>query len=349
MTVDYRAMIQDNFMLKDKEGNIVPFNFNDVQNLWYDDLKRDYPTMQGIRENDLKGRQFGISTIIAAIFTCDFILSELGEIPVTDSDIYSYKDKDTASHFARVNMFVDSWLLSDQGRDYRKDNDRRELPRLRKLFIANDKSNQLIGRAHMTRYSTQTASAKISGRGDTKQNLHWSEVAFYPSTDVLNAEDLVTAAEEQVPQGKGKIFRETTGNMMGDFFSGEYYKGKNGESEFKSRFLAWYLHKDYRAVAPNEWYPPEYYEPLIEQNLADVDQCYWHYQKTRQLKNKKRLREYPTYDYEAFLLAGAGFFDPEALLFHKLRIQTPVKESRYVHALVGKGVVASYEDIPEYA
>lgn len=339
-TIDYRGFIEANFILKNKDGELVPFIFNDVQNLWYDWLIEDYgEELQGIRENDDKGRQFGISTVIAAIFTTDFIMSELGEIPVTDSDVYSYKDKDTASHFTRVNMFVDSYLLKSQGGDYRDPDHRKQLPGLRKLFIANDRSNQLIGRQHGTRYGTQTASAKISGRGDTKQNIHWSEVAFYPNTEILNAEDLVTAAEEQVPQGRGKIFRESTGNMMGDFFSTEYYKGKNGESEFKSRFMAWYLHKDYRRTVPEDFLLPEYYEPLVAQGLADLEQCYWHWMKTRQLKSRKKLREYPTYDYESFLLAGTGYFDEQALLFHRLRVIKPIKESRFIHALLGVGSI----------
>ena len=333
--IDYKGFIEANFYIKDKDGVLIPFIFNDVQNLYYDDLQNDYgEEMQGIRENDVKGRQFGISTLIAGIFTTDFIMSELGEIPITDSDVYSYKDKDTASHFARVNMFVDSYLLNSQGGDYRNAEHRKELIRLRKAFIANDRSNQLIGRAHGTRYATQTASAKISGRGDTKPNLHWSEIAFYPNTDILNAEDLVTAAEEQVPQGKGKIFRESTGNMMGDFFSGEYYKGKNGESEFKSRFQAWHLHKAYQRETPADWMPPEYYDPLIAEGLATIEQCYWHFVKTRQLKNRKKLREYPTYDFEAFLLAGTGYFDESALLFHRLRIKKPIKQSRHIQALL---------------
>lgn len=338
VVIDYRRFIADNFILQDKDGNLFPFVFNDVQDIWYDDLQATYgEEMQGIRENDDKGRQFGISTAIAGIFATDFIMSELGEIPVTDSDVYSYKDKETASHFTRVNMFVNSWLLKSQGGDYREPEHRKELPRLRKMFLANDRGNQLIGRAHNTRYGTQTASAKMSGRGDTKKNLHWSEVAFYPNTDVLNAEDLVTAAEEQVPQGKGKIFRESTGNMMGDFFSTEYYKGKNGESEFHSRFLAWYLHKAYRREVPPDWIPPEYYDPLIAEGLADLEQCYWHWMKTRQLTSKKKLREYPTYDYESFLLAGSGYFDENALLYHRLHVQKPIKESRFVHALLVGG------------
>jgi hypothetical protein len=331
--IDYRDFIQDSFVLKNKEGVLVPFIFNEVQNLWYDQLVADYPDLQGIRENDDKGRQFGISTVIAGIFTTDFIFSELGEIPITDSDIYSYKDSETASHFARVNMFVDSWLLKSQGGNYLEPDHRAELSKIRPHFLSSDRANQLIGKKHKTRYTTQTASAKVSGRGDTKLNIHWSEVAFYPDTEIMSAENLVTAAEEQVPQGRGKIFRESTGNMMGDFFSTEYYKGKDGDSEFNSRFLAWYLMKSYRREVAADWPLPEYYEPLYAQGLADREQCYWHWKKTQGLQNKKKLREYPTYDYESFLLSGSGFFDAQALVHYNAMIRQPEAKGLYVQSL----------------
>lgn len=333
MEIDYRGFIQEFFHIKTKEGLIVPFVFNDVQNLWYDQLLNTYgPTMRGIRENNLKGRQFGISSVITAIFTADFILSALGDIPMVDSDIYSHKDKETASHFARVNMFVESWMLKTQGGDYANPEHRLEAVKLRPHFFKTDTTNLLIAK-NGVQIQTATAGAKVSGRGSTRQNIHWSEVAFYPNTPILSAETLVTGAEEQVPEGFGKIFRESTGNMAGDFFSKEYYDGKTGKSEFHSRFLAWYLHTPYTRSVPPDWHPPEYYGKLLIEKLATPAQCFWHYMKTRELRNKKRLREYPTYDTEAFLMSGTGFFDELAMIWHNNHIRRPIKEAMYVQAL----------------
>lgn len=331
--VDYRGFIESYFYLKTKEGLIIPFIFNDVQNLWYDDLMDRYNgVLQGVRENDLKGRQFGISTVITGIFSTDFILSALGDIPMVDSDIYSHKDKETASHFGRVNMFVDSFLCKQAGGDFSNPEHRLESIKLRPQFLKTDTTNLLIAK-NGVQIQTATAGAKVSGRGSTRQNLHWSEPAFYPNTPILNAETLVTGAEEQVPDGYGKVFRESTGNMLGDWFSNEYKLGKEGKSEFHSSFLAWYLHKQYRRPAPLDWDPPEYYRKVLKDGLADRAQCYWHFVKTRHLKDKKRLREYPTYDTEAFLMAGTTFFDSEAMVYHSNHIIEPIKESLYVNAL----------------
>ena len=331
--IDYKSFIQDNFYLKSKEGDLQPFILNDVQSDYYDLLKADYPLMQGIRENDLKGRQFGMSTFIAALFTTDFILSALGEIKLTDSDIYSHKDKETASHFTRVNMFLDSWLLNDQGGSYLDPEHRQELPKLRSQFLKTDNDNGLLVAKNGTQIQTATAGAKVSGRGSTKQNILWSEVAFYSNTSILNAENLVTGAEEQVPQGYGKIFRETTGNLAADYFATEYQLGKDGVSDFNSRFFAWYLHKDYATEAPQEWAIPDYYTPLLTKGLANVNQCYWHYKKTRQLSDKKKLREYPSTDTEAFLYGGSPFFDADALLHYSKNVSDPIKKARYASGL----------------
>jgi hypothetical protein len=331
--VDYRSFAAEWYYIKTKHGEFIPFIYNDVQNLWYDDLQATYgETLQGIRENDLKGRQFGISTVISAMFATDFILSAIGEIPMVDGVVYSHKDKETATHFARINMFIESYMLKCNGGDYANPAHRLEAQKLRPHFFATDTTNLLIAK-NGTQIQTATAGAKVSGRGSTLQNIHWTEPAFYPNTPILSAESLITGAEEQVPENYGKIFRESTGNMMGDYFSKEYFLGKDGKSEFNSRFLAWYLHKPYTRPAPSDWAMPAYYLRVFEEGLATRDQCYWHYIKTRELQDKKKLREYPTKDIEAFLMAGTTFFDSEAMLYHNNRIRKPIKKSEYVESL----------------
>lgn len=331
--IDYKGFIEDNFTITTITGEVVPFEFNDIQEYYYNLLLGDYgEELKGIRENILKSRRFGFSSIIDAMFCADFILSELGAIPLTNSDVYSYKDKDTQVLFTRVNQFVDSYLLKSQGLDYRNLDDRKYLEKLRKAFLDQDVKGSVIVGRHGAEYHCLTAGARVSGRGGTKQNIHWSEVAFYNNTDILDAEKLVTGAEEQVSSGVGKIFRETTGNVSEDFFAREYSEGVDGVSEFRSRFLAWHLFGAYTKDAPSGWEAPEYYDKLLEDGVT-LDQCYWHYEKTRGLKSKLRMREYPTTDVEAFLLGGDPYFSEEALLAYNNMIQKPIKKVEYVTAL----------------
>lgn len=334
MAIKYKEFIEDNFFIKNKQGVLVPFIFNDVQNSWYNDLVNHYgPSLQGVRENDLKGRQFGISSIITGIIATDTILSELGEIPITDSDVYGHKDSETAAHLARFNLFLNSWIIKSQGGGVEDMEETAAIESLRKEFLRVDQGGHIITKKRQAQYQAQTASAKVSGRGGTKTNIHWTEPAFYPNTEILNAKDLMTGAEKQVADAFGKIFRESTGRSIADHFADEYYKGKEGRGKFRSVFLAWFLYKDYTLAAPEGWELPEYYQPLFDNGSASIDQCYWHWVTTDQLNNKMELREYPTYDNEAFLFGGSPFFNMDSLNSYTYQVQEPMKEVEYATAL----------------
>lgn len=330
--IDYRSFIQDSFFIKNKEGTIVRFIFNEVQNWYYDLLLEEYgEELQGIRENDLKGRQFGISSLIEGIFATDFVMSELGYMPIIDSDVYSYTDKDTKAHTDRFNLFLESYLMVDQGasiEDMETTDGKQARAAFRKQFLKTDNGNFIEGNRGAL-YHSQTASAKVSGRGGTKQNIHWTEPAFYPNTDILSAEDLMTGAEEQVPDGRGKIFRESTGKTRVDYFGRQYLEGKQGITDYRSRFIAWYQHKQYAREVPRGWERPSYYDNVP----ATDEQCYWHYMKTDQLTKPKKIREYPTYDTEAFISGGENFFDADALMYALNQIKDPVRKAEYVSAL----------------
>jgi hypothetical protein len=303
--INYKAFIEDNFLIIDKEGKIVPFIFNDTQNYYWELLKREYPLLQGIRENILKFRQPGFSSLIDAIFTVDFIRAEEGKTPIVFADIYSHKDEETKKLFQRVSFFLDSFFNK-----YKIN---------RKLFLEEDTQGYIKGRRNSD-ITVNTANAKVSGRGGTKQNMHFSEPAFYPNTDILNANDLVLGAEQQVADGIGKIFRESTGNMIGDFFNEEYEFGKLPGSKFKSRFLGWWLHKEYTMTPPAGWVMPDKYKKLNREHGAGPEQCYWHFWKINSAKpadREKLAREYPCDDIEAFLQQGKLYFNVEALRYYK--------------------------------
>lgn len=330
--IDYKGFIEDYFFVINKDGVMEPLVLNEVQSHYYELLLGEYgEELQGIRENILKGRQFGISTLISAIFATDFILSELQAIPRINSSVYSYTDNDTKAHTARFDLFLESYLMQDQKaklEDMETNDGKQARQAFRKAFLSVDNGNYIEGKRG-AQYHSQTASAKVSGRGDTKQNIHWTEPAFYPNTEILSAEDLMVGAEEQVPDGKGKIIRESTGKTRVDYFGKEFLLGKEGKTDFKSRFIGWSQHKPYRRDVPNGWKRPDYYAKVD----ATDEQCYWHYMKTQQLTNMKKLREFPTHDHEAFIAGGQAFFDKDALLRAFKQTIKPKREAEYVNAL----------------
>ena len=333
-SIDYKGFIEKYFTITTIDGSIVPMKFNDIQDYYYNLILKEYgPKLVPVRENILKSRRFGFSSLIDAIFCVDFILGEIGVTNLANSSVYSYRQKDTDELFKRVNQFIDSYLLiaySGGQLHYERPSDRKALPMFRAKFLRKDVGGTIIEGQNGSVYDCLTAGAKVSGRGGTRQNIHWSEVAFYNNTEILDARGLVVGAEKQVSDGIGKIFRETTGNVADNFFAEEYQAGKENRSQFKSRFLAWHQFGAYQEKAPTNWEMPEYYKQI---KGVTKDQAYWHFRKTNGLTSKLEMREFPTTDTEAFLLGGDPYFSDDSIVHYNSKIRTPLKEAEYVSAL----------------
>lgn len=296
--INYKAFIENEFLIVPKNGGSpTPFIFNDVQNKYHSLLTREYPDMQGVRENILKARQEGFSALIDAIFAVDFLMYE----NIT-AQIISHKEKETKALIQRVNFFFDYYLQNNG--------------LTRRQLFKTDSQDFLENRENGSELFIGTAGAKTLGRGDTLQNLHWSEVGFYPTSEILSAEKLVNGAEQQVATGVGKIFRESTGNIQGDFWHTELKRSESGESGFKFRFFAWFENLEYQT--PVEVFEPSPEEQRIMQKYGtNKAQMQWYRNKMAEFKTKALgLREYPTTSEEAFLAAGSGFFDADALKFY---------------------------------
>jgi len=319
--IDYKSFIEDNFLIIDEKGNKGSFILNDVQNKYYFQLQEDYgDNLSGLRENILKARREGFSSLIEGLFMTDFILSTLGKIPIISGQIVSHKAEEVTPHIRRSNLFLDSYL------------DKNGLSRKEFLKVDNTTYIESISGAE---YFVGTAGAKTLGRGGTLQNLHWTETAFYPNTEILNAENIVMPAEQQVADGIGKIFRESTGNTRVDFFAIEYFAGKEGLSEFKSRFFPWFDFSAYKREKPADFQFTAEHNNFMRTYGISEDQMYWYIKKVLDKKGasndgldriKKAKREYPTTDVEAFLVSGETYFDSLAIEHYLNNVTEPIKE-----------------------
>jgi hypothetical protein len=316
--INYKGFIEYYFKIKSKAGDIVPFKFNNIQNKYYEALKKDYPNFKGIRENILKARKEGFSSLIAGIFTTDFILSGLKKIPITSSQVTAHREKDVKPHFNRINLFLESWL--------------EKVNRKRRQFLVVDNKTSYIQNIAGAEFSVGMAGAKAMGRGGDTLNLHWTEIGYYPNTPIINAEELVIGAEKQVPLGLGKIFRESTGNVVGDFWNEEYERGKivNGkrESNFRSRFFPWFDFKEYQVACPPGYkeFTPHERDTRKLYNLNN-DQLYWYHLESKSVNDKNKFRrEHPCSEQEAFLSGGSCFFDLQTINWYLKRTKEPEKE-----------------------
>lgn len=302
---DYKKLIESGFDILNKDGMRMPFKLNEVQIDYLESLKSAYPDFTGVRENILKARQEGFSAFVDAIFTVDFLKdNNIG------AQIISHKKEETEVLINRISFYIDSFCQ-------KKGISRSDL-------LSVDSKGYIENRINGSYIFIGTAGAKTLGRGGTLQNIHWSEVAFYPNTAILNAEKLVTAAEQQVGTNIGKIFRETTGNMMGDYYYREVERSRKGESNFRFNFYPWFKNPEYKASSIG-YTPTDDDKHMMEIHGLSLEQMVWYRNKEKEFETKALfLREYPTTPEEAFLSSGSAFFDADVLKSYYERTINPI-------------------------
>lgn len=257
----YRKFIEENFMIDmAKTGKLVPFVFNPVQEKYYEDLCREYDIEKHginvpIRENILKARREGFSSLILGLFAADDILNE----NPTETDVLSYKDEATRIFRKRYRTYVLSYFAQEAGVSQEQIAENiNVLEEIAPHVLSVDAEN--IELAHnKAHFQCNTASARVGGRGGVRHKLLFSEIAFYPDTERMLASEMIEGTMRQVDPAGGWIFGESTENGIGTYQHRMWNEAKMGRSRFKNRFYG-----------SGEFYSPEEIE-TIKSEYVDMD------------------------------------------------------------------------------
>jgi hypothetical protein len=267
-TEDYKENIP-RFDIVNKEGQTVPFKLNEPQLRLLDEMSQ--------KNVILKVRQLGFSSLILAVFTLDFLLIENSRAVVLSHD-----GESAQKLLDRVKFFINS-VKDKRLKVELRYNSRAE------MVNADKNSSIYIGRA----------GSKSFGRGDTINNLHLSEWAYYE-----HPERLLASILQAVTPTKSKVFIESTANGM-NYYKEFWDKSKAGLSGFKPHFF------------DNQFY-----------SKAFLDE------KRQELGEEMFKQEYPANDLEAFISSGNPFFDREALRHYLAIVKKPTEEYRTYHDLL---------------
>lgn len=248
----------------------VPFEFNPVQAKYYRLLQEQYAGLDGVREIVLKARQEGMSSFILALFTVDFLM-----VPHSVSICISHRKDSTDLLFRKVKFYIESYcekMKIDPKNLFKTDS---------KSLIENATNSAI--------FYIGTAGAKVGGRGGSAKNILFSEMAFYQDTEIITAREMVQGTAQQIPQGHGMVFIESTANGEGNFYQEEWERAnlepnRDGKraSAYTPRFFGW-----------SEFYSKEWIE---EKKLEFPDE--------RMFK-----QEYPDNPDEAFIASGTPYFN----------------------------------------
>jgi hypothetical protein len=268
MKINYAKFIEDNFAILDRESQLpVPFVLNPVQRKYAQLLSEEYPDLEGIREIVLKARQEGMSSFILALFTVDFIC-----IPHSASICISHRKDSTELLFKKVKFYLESYCIKN-GFDVKK-------------YLASETKGLIESQVKNSTFYIGTAGSAVGGRGGSARNILFSEAAFYQDTEIITAQETIVGTAQQVPQGRGMIFIESTANGMDNYYQREWERAMQRQSAYKPRFFGW-----------QEFYTREWVE-----------------QKRMEFPNDKMWKqEYPSDPDEAFISSGEPYFDAALL------------------------------------
>ena len=289
--IDYGRFIQENFEVMDKDTLIpIPFTFNVVQKRYNEILSKEYPDMEGVREIVLKARQEGMSSFILALFATDFLLR-----PYSVSICISHRKDATDVLFKKVKSYIDSYFRVLAKNKMDPDD-------IAKQFLKSDNRNLLENATNGAMFYIGTAGAKVGGRGGTARNILFSECAFYQDTDLITAQEIVVGTAQQVPQGRGMIFIESTANGTDNYYQQTWEKASRHESIYKPRFFGW-----------QEFYTKEWVEEKRKEFPSD----------------RMWKQEYPADPDEAFVVSGSPYFNTELLKKMLEEIKQPIRQGKF--------------------
>ena len=291
--------------IKPKTGyRKTPFVLNRGQRKVLTALEEDRLAGRPIRLIILKARQWGCSTLIqnymAWIQMC---------LRPNWSSLICCHNKDSAVNIRR--------LYTDLVRDYPADmwdgGEDGDTKLQFKPFEGSTNVREIVGRD--CRVAVTSSESQDAIRGYDIAMAHLSETAFWRETPSMSPNDLIRSVCGTVALlPYTLVVMESTANGIGNYFYEEWQRAKEGVSDKRPVFVAWYeidTNSLPLTVSAEEFAASftDREKALWEQGCT-LEQINWYREKARADKDLYRLfAEYPSNDVEAFGATNAGVFD----------------------------------------
>lgn len=286
--------------IKTKKKELVPLIPNEVQVTVMAAVRKLRLAGRPVRIAILKGRQFGISTLIEAI-----IYAFTSQIANTNSLIMSDDEGGSKYLFEMTKTYHDELQLREPhlapAKKYSNE-----------MKLEFDKRRSVI--------LIDTAKNVDAGRKYTFHLAHLSEVSRFK-----NFLDTLLSLMQSIPDNPGTMcFLETTANGENDFCTWWRQKeaeGKAGKSDWVLIFLSWKDHHEYVRAFFNDAEKDYFLKSLTfeekklqEEHQLTLEQLHWRrYTITDKCGGKldKFKQEYPLTADEAFISSGKRIFSTE--------------------------------------
>lgn len=204
--------------IRTKSGGLEPLRLNKAQMYLHERIEAQLAKRGRVRVIVLKGRQQGCSTYTEARFYWR-VTHRKG----VRAFILTHEAEATNNLFDMASRFHE------------------HCPALVKPKTDADNAKEMYFGGLDSGYKVGTAGSKGTGRSQTIQYFHGSEVAFWP-----HAETHATGVMQAIPNGDGtEVILESTANGIGNYFHSLWQKAESGMSEYEAIFIPWFWQDEY--------------------------------------------------------------------------------------------------------
>jgi len=293
--------IQETLYIKTKDARLIKLQLNTPQKKIYDIIQQIKMDNKPVRLIVLKARQEGVSTLTEAL-----IFEDTSRRANRNSMIVAHNLNGSDHIFGMSKLFYEK--LPEDEKPVTRYSSRKEL----------DFADPLNARIQVD--TAGNSGNDTVGRSFTIHNFHGSEVAFWS-----DAKTIMLGLMQAIPDHNDTmVVLESTANGVGGYFYDEYWRAKEGKSDFTPIFLPWFDMPEYsRELGKSGITEQEFIatmdddeKALQKKHALSLEQLNW---RRWAIENKcggdKELfkQEYPSSDVEAFMVSGRPVFDMKKL------------------------------------
>lgn len=292
---DFEFYAKNAVNIRTKEGEIKPLALNAPQKKLHAAIEAQRKSSGKVRIVILKARQQGFSTYV-------------------HGRMYWKLSQNKARKGLVVAHVADSTkALFDM---YQRTHS--EVPELLKPQTKYSSRKEIVFKNLDTGLMVATAGGDSIVRGETLQDVHLSEVAFWPKA---TAADNLNGLLKCIPNAADtNVFVESTANGMSGIFYDMWQGAVAGTNGFIPFFSPWFDTPEYRETAPENFEPTYEELDLIRDYGLDNEQLMFRRMNISQTGKEAFQQEYPSNADEAFIASGRPVFNPD-------QIHTMLKEA----------------------
>lgn len=298
--------------VKDQDTDeFVPFKLRFAQKMLYRELLRQALENRPMRQDVLKARQLGFSTLIAGIVflvacfrknTRCIIMADIEEHASNIFEIYQ-------NFYINLDRSLPNY---EEIREYEEENPNSIHPASLKPETARKRSGKRLDWKNGSSIQVIVV-GENAGRSGSYTIVHSSETAFQAYLRKTNRSLFKTVS---INNPKSMIFIETTANGFNDYKK-MWDEHVSKEGVFNALFVPWYKNPDYTYPLKNGKLPhleSWIYRKWKQHPEITEEQIMWYWIRySEDLDEEGMLQEYPWDASDAFISSGKSIFDQKSL------------------------------------